>query len=688
MENKKLENILIGLDSAMSAATANNSQLEVTAGLLGFDTESADLSVVTSAIDSAVSYDFDNLAKTKIAMANDLESEMGNVKLEMFQEASMFGMDARTALKDIESFDGYEPNIARKLTIATNVAGINEQDEAFELIFPTIQLGATEGGIAITEEVYSVFEGVTQNTNKISGYKNKKNIIDLMRTGFNYGDHNKLQPLWSEDYRDYLIEELKTVSEIGGRDREIAPIMAGVEAPILDLGLTPEMKEDANVTYTDGISPFITIDQVAFKGVKDDKTGYIVIDNTHDLQAVATPSTQGDNKDYVLNVSTEFALSSSTVVKGGIAITDIIPEFATDGLLDGYTIKLTGVMSGSGNLVANKNGSVVAPMSLSGVRNSIDAVYDATGVKVIDTTSAIYAKAKEIAERFSFAGYIPSVRLTMNNIRVNNLKATYDSKGVFIDVPYLSGIELPEPILLKTDSSDAAKLKTILTGHALLTNTLANEYLLGKLRELKRLSTINEVGTKVPGLSTLSNTYGIAFSEMIFNPNIVDVQNTPDKVDAINAAFSQKLAREINILVTKSNFKFAKKAVTGSDVLEFLVVVGSDLADVISEVNIPEVNCKVVYKDHIDYYGKVRVLPVNLSGNKSGKTADAASFGNRITRPTLTATFAAVNGRKNEQITASFPAIRYVCNIPFAIDIDVQGVNSFIDNKVAVKLNN
>jgi len=668
MKNEILGNILTGVAREIEAAEANRTELNVQPAALGFDTESADIDAMNTAIANALAYDFESLGSTNIKIPTNVE---------MLSQTSLIGMDAKAALADIESFDGIEPKITKKLTIATNVAGINDQDPVFELLFPTIQLGATEGGLEIREEVYSVFDGVENEKGKPSGYKGKTNIIDLFRTGLNYGDKNKLQPLWDADYADYLIEDLKANGTAGGEDAIIAPIKAGVIAPLLDLSLTKQMKEDSDVSYTDGISPFITIDQVALKGVKDDKQGYVVVSNKNDLASVATPKV-GDTKSYTLSLSSTTVLSASTVVKGS-SIADLAPELVAGGELEGYTIEFKTNMSGEGNLVANEDGSVITPMSLTGLNKEIVAVIDENGVRVLDTSSAAYVKAKEVVARFEFAGYVPTVRLTMQNIRVNNIKTTYDQKAIFVDVPYLSGVEAPEPLLFTSSESDAAKLNTLLHGHALLTSTLANDFINEMIAELK----VRGLGADTRGLTALSRTYKqVGFKSEVFNPSMVDAENTTDKLEGINAGFSQQLSRAITSVVTLTNFINAKKSVTGSDALEFLVVVGSDLKDVITDVTVPDAKIKMVYKDHVDYHGRVKVFPVNLSGAKSGKAIDPASFGNRITRPTLTATFSTNAGRKNEKVTASFPSMRYIMNIPFVIEYKVEGVESFIKNKV------
>jgi len=91
-----------------------------------------------------------------------------------------------------------------------------------------------------------------------------------------------------------------------------------------------------------------------------------------------------------------------------------------------------------------------------------------------------------------------------------------------------------------------------------LTSTLANDFINEMIAELK----VRGLGADTRGLTALSRTYKqVGFKSEVFNPSMVDAENTTDKLEGINA----------------------KKSVTGSDALEFLVVVGSDLKDVITD---------------------------------------------------------------------------------------------------------
>lgn len=400
-----------------------------------------------------------------------------------------------------DSFDGQSLDLRDNLffSVIYNL-GASRQDAFAELFYPTITISPEMIGLDASITYPSLYGEITRdkNGNIVDGFHNRKPLVKEIYNNHIFATNaNKLTPVFRNENKHLLVEELKFNDDSNRQDITTAPIKFGSQVDLLGISQTDAMLAKGTMDNTDSLDRAIRLHKVFFKLTKDTNTSFYAYSMNNLISAKFNSMSEGHNKNLVMNLDTNLTFKIGSTV----AVSPVTDEISK-GLVDynNYTVDIRLVVTGQANIAFGTVEVFASNATITAFRDPAGVVLEATGAN-----SAAYTAIKEVFDSMEFVGYTLEAYRTNSNIRTRGRLVTIDKQTRTFIPPIREGITGVVPVdgvnPADTDNDgEGIANQILLTG--IITSAHAVTKLVDTASYLKEYSTNS--GSSVTG-ATLEN---------------------------------------------------------------------------------------------------------------------------------------------------------------------------------------
>jgi hypothetical protein len=580
---------------------------------------------------------------------------------------------------DTESFDFKDPAAVATMSFAFN-AMTSRQEEALELLFPSVVIPGDKAAVNVTIDLDNVINDITRNDGKSAkGKFGRVSLVQAYRDGSVLNNTGtSLMPVLDDKSKDLLNEDYKRENvkhPATGEVVDTAALKFGKTIPLIDVSQTPGQIAKGVET---GMS---AIDAVSLKTVYvnyDSGAEKFAFDVASYAGSNFVAGRQGEDRDIVLSLIQDkhpIAISTLKTITGAVS-----PTFSA--LPGNYTAYVRMVVTGSGN-------TEYGDIEVYGNSFELAEIKDAQG-NAVDLTAGDGATIKAEIEKMTLAGY---------DVVANTTNADLKRFGDIVDVTTVTvqyAVKFQSPLTIRVPHSEggfndqerklaalvrAAKLRTTHTGYKTL------------VEHARSLAAVKAQGTSLETIQTQS--IGNYFTKAYYEDITVDVASQIDseasgeRDEDIQGLLGSRIKNAVTKMVTESGYRSAVSlyAKTPGQKIGVAVVCGSDVAAYVPDDMYlgADFEVKKVVGDNVGVDGKIFVtfFDTNMAENE----ASPLNYGAYVFAPSIVVDAdRSVNGNSVKG-TTTIPVSRHIVNLDILTEITVSNIGGAL-SKVTLNTHN
>lgn len=551
------------------------------------------------------------------------------------------------------------------------------QDAFGEAAYKTVVVNPTEGGVTQNLTYVAVMQDKFHETTGALLDNGEVNMVEAFRDPSILEDKsNLLYPaVKADDSNIGVFSTLVTPKDVvddHGITLKTAPLkMNAGKFNLIGVSNFAMLKQSNLLDTTDTIDPAIRLKHVYVK-VGDSQVVRFMTERLP--TAVFTPALVGDTRMANLNfTSEELILTANSKTLDGTANAALTQIADAD-----WTVHLSIDVSGSVWTSKGDTSMMASPAKV--VR-----VIDSDGASLALTDTNVAAMITALGEML-IDSYDLEARFTNTNRRKRGQLIQSRTYQFRYPIPMLS----PITCLTSTmDDSGAGEVVRALTVGVNVRNSAnAVTRLLNYLAQLRDVTDGGEVLVK-PAFNRIEGALSIMMRptyryQALDMTQAVDTVRGKDRFEDICATILNVARSMLYTAYRDSNIEAAFRAVTGNadEKPKFIILTDQEIGNYLMTKGDPralgaEFEFDVVTTNNINFDGKLVIIPTR----KNGKEEDILNWGQFYYVPTIIADLPiARNGQISREICA-VPFNLHVNNIPFAIEIDITGLDVVMATK-------
>lgn len=620
-------------------------------------------------------------AYAKAALANVAQSSNGIPVISAESFGSAGALDYREDGEySAESFDNKKLSDMIPYSIVFN-AKAARQDEFSETFYPTIVVSPENGGLDITVDRTTIFNGASHNTNGDAVDWDQRNLIEAVTDASILADDSTdLVPFIQPD--DSNLDKFVAPAAVAPSFRTIAgvsiktaPLVLGKTISLLGISQHPELGAGgaAIMDNTDALDSRIFMKKLYLN--LPDAGGDIVFkfDVSRLPRNSFNKSVEGKAREMDLN----FATTSLVFNEDTLAVDGSAPAPFQPIRDNKWKVRLSTRISGSANL---EFGNV----QIHGTPIEVLEIVDVDGAQVAMDAGAGLALVTAIAG-VSVIGYDIGARRTNSNRRSRGLVLNNIAETERFAIPLGAPISAPSPVGSDSDTRD---LDSLVAGARIRNSNNAVTTLLNYADSLRAFV----VGKRLGHGSSVIEGVGRHVVVPFFEEVTIDISTainsirTKDKAEDIQAVLVNAIRDVSYRMYRNSGYKASMEAASdgakkptlliGTDtILQRHIMVHGDNRT--AGIAFEEVKVATTLDARMD--GKI-VLTLSREGSEG--TPDPLSFGCHAWVPELTSSIVVNRGGSTHTESMVQPRSRHINNLPIMAIINVTGLEDVMTDKI------
>lgn len=593
--------------------------------------------------------------------------------------AGPFGtIPVMTEGRGLENYNEKSNRDFRVISVAYNLAAAR-QDAFGEALYPTVVVNPTEGGVtqnltyaAVMKDVFHQSTGAvfdTEEVNMVEAYRDPSILADESTALFPVVD---AQGANLDVFVDAADVAPRTVDTGRGGSVETAPLVIGKQLDLLGVSNRSQLVAANVLDISDTIDPALRLKTIY---VKSGGLEPIVLAFQVDRMptAVFQPALVGDSRQANLAFNTE-----DLVINGDTTAIDGSKNAALNTLTAaGWTIRLGLGVSGS---VSLSKGTTVAHAT----PPSFEKVIATDGSLLALDDAAVAAFLADLGG-LTVIGYELEARFTNTNRRERGKLVQTRTMQFRYAIPMHAPITLPMSTM--DQDGPGAVVKTLTVSTNIRNSNNAVTRLLNYVSQLKAVTGQGydrpKFGAVEGALSVMIRpTYSYARLDLETG---IDSVRSQDRYDDACSAILNTIVSMLYPAYRESNIEAAFQAITGNadEKPKFIIATDKEIANYLMRRGDDrtlgsQLKYDIVSTNNSKFDGKIIVVPTRENPSEN----DILNFGQFYYVPTLVADLPISRNGKVDREIAAVPFNLHVNNIPFALEIDVVGLDKVMATSV------
>lgn len=559
----------------------------------------------------------------------------------------------------------------RVVSAAYNLAA-SRQDAFGEAAYRTVVVNPTEGGITQNLTYVAVMQDRHHETTGALLDNGEVNMVEAYRDPSILEDKsNRLFPVVKADDSNKQIFSTriaaKKVRDDHGIDLMTAPIRVNQgKFNLIGVSNFALLRQSELLDISDTIDPAMRLAEINLVVGGGDQVVRFMTERLP--TAVFTPSYVDDTRKIVLNFSSE-----ELILSGESATIDRTENAALKQIADnGWQVFLA--MDVSANISTSRGDSSVMAHPA-----TVTRVIDSTGAVLSMDDSNVKALIDELGD-LEIDSVQFDARFTNTNRRRRGQLIQTRTYQFRYPIPMLSPITCPMDTLTDHGVGEVVKALTVAANIRNSANAVTRTLnYLAQLRDVTANGTamVKPAFNRVEGaLSIMMRpTYRYARLNMA---DAVDTIRGQDRFEDICATILNVARSLLYPAIRESNIKAAFRAVTGNadEKPKFIILTDEEIGNYLMTKGDPralgsEIEFEVVTTNNKEFDGKFVMIPTR----KGGKEEDILNWGQFYYVPTIVADLPISRFGQISREICAIPFNLHVNNIPFAIEIDIEGLS-------------
>lgn len=571
----------------------------------------------------------------------------------------------------LENYNEKSQRDFRVISVAYNLAAAR-QDAFGEAIYPTVVVNPTEGGVtqnltyaAVLKDVFHEITGALFDTREV-------NMVEAFRDPTVLEDAStKLVPVVDDaDKNARVFVDPAVIAPVSidlekGGTVNTAPLKIGEKFDLIGVSNRQQLIAGNMLDVSDTIDPAMRLKNLYVRtGGATPKVIKFTVERMP--TAVFQPSLTNDTRLAQLNFTTEdLVISGSTKAIDG-STNAAIDEMSTRN----WTMRVS--VSASGNVSLSKGDAWIHATPV-----VIDKLFDDEGT-ALDKTAGDAATVVAAFGQLEVVGYDLDARFTNTNRRERGQLVQTRTLQFRYPIPMHSPITLPMSTMDESGPGDVVKTLTVATNIRNSNNAVTR--LLNYLAQLREVVTSGydrpKFGAVEGALSAMIRpTYRSGTLDL---EAAIDTVRSKDRWEDVCQTILNTIKSLLFPAYRDSNIEAAFQTVTGNadERPKFIIACDKELANYLMRTGDDRtlgsyLKYDIVSTNNERFDGKIVVIPTRENPVEN----DILNFGQFYYVPTIVADLPiSRNGQTSREI-AAVPFNLHVNNIPFALEIDVVGLD-------------
>lgn len=578
----------------------------------------------------------------------------------------------------LENYNEKSQRDFRVISIAYNLAA-SRQDAFAEAIYPTVVVNPTEGGVTQNLTYAAVMQDVFHKTTGALFDTREVNMVEAFRDPSILEDYSTaLIPIINED--DSNADVFVDPDDVSGTAVELdygsvltAPLRIGKKFDLLGVSNHHQLVAGNLLDVSDTIDPAMRLKSVYVKAGDGADAKVIRFTVERMPTAVFQPSLTSDSRLANLNFNTEdLVISGSTVAVDG-SKNDALNEIADRD----WSLRLS--VSLSGNVSTSKGDTWITATPV-----VVERVYDEQGT-LLDRSSGDAAALLAQLGDLEVIGYDLDARFTNTNRRERGQLVQTRTLQFRHPIPMHSPITMPMTTMDESGPGEVVKTLTVASNIRASMNAVTR--LLNYLAQLREVVGNGydrpKFGAVEGALSAMIRpTYHYAKLDL---EEAIDSIRSQDRWGDVCSVILDRIKSLLFPAYRNSNIEAAFQTITGNadERPKFIIATDKEIANYLMTTGDDRtlgayLKYDIVSTNNERFDGKIVVIPTRERPVEN----DILNFGQFYFVPTIIADLPiSRNGQVSREI-AAIPFNWHVNNIPFAIEIDVTGLDKVMGESV------